>query len=232
MCCPTLSIGMGLQYKAKIVHSRIELDWVSPTLVTELPFPGTRAFAAIIKGLEPYQPDASRITVETPSTKLSEVFVRFGLRNGEIELRLYYTGFKIVALPFEKSHASELGLLAMVAFNNLGFREMLPPRGRLNVHYQAHLQLEGGSLALLLREHVSSPLAGLEPDGCSYLFTSPDSNAVRPAKLQVERSLRFDESLFVDFLLELDVVEDLDMLVGRSMETIGNAIDSIKIQLQ
>ena len=223
---------MALQFKAKVLHSTIEIDWLSPTLVAELPFPGTRAFAAIVNDLEPYQPEAGRMTVETPSNKVSDVFVRFGLRKGEIELRLYYTGFKIWVSPFEKSHAADLVLLAMVAFNNLGFREMFPPIGRLNVHYKGHLQLEEGSLIPMLREHVSSRLAGLEPDGCSYLFTPLDVPAVRPAKLHLERSLKFDESLFVDLRLELDVVENLDVLIGRSLETIGNAIDSIGIQLQ
>ena len=222
---------MALHYKAKIVLSTIELEWLSPTLVAELPLPGTRAFSAIVKDLAPYQPEAGRMTVENPSNKVSDVFVRFGLRKGEIELRLYYTGFKIVVSAFEKSHEADLRFLAMTAFNNLGFREMFLPTGRLNVHYQGHLQLDPGSLIPLLREHVSDRFAGLEPDGCSYLFTPLDTPTVKPAKLQLERSLRFDESLFVDFRLELDVVENLDILVGRAMETIGNAIDSIGIQL-
>lgn len=222
---------MALQFKAKVVDSTMELNWFAPTLVTALPFPGTREFANLVKDLEPYGPEASRMTVETPSKKLSDVAIRFGLRNGAVELSLFYTGFRILIAPFEKHHGADLGPLAMGTVNNLGFREILAPGGRFRVNYHCHLKLDYGTSLQLLRGLMSSSVDGFEPDGCSFVFTPPDRAGLESAKFLVERSLRVDEGLFIGCKLEFGVLQHLDILTERSTEIIGYAIDSIGIQL-
>ncbi len=172
------------------------------------------------------------MTVETPSKKVSDVAVRFGLRNNSVELSLFYTGFKIIVAPFEKHHEADLGPLAMCAVNNLGCREILAPGGRFKLDYQCHLELEHGTSSRLLDGLMSSRVPGFEPDGCSYVFTPPDREGLKLTKLLVERSRRINEGLFIDCKLEFDVLQHLDVLTGRSTEIIGYAINSIGIQLQ
>ncbi len=83
-------------FTAKVDRASVETQWISPTLLPELPFPGTKGFGTLLNDLAPYQPDASRISVETPSNRVSDVELRFGFRNGEIQLSLLYTGFRII----------------------------------------------------------------------------------------------------------------------------------------
>jgi hypothetical protein len=160
---------------------------------------------------------------------------RYGLvlvGGGEIELSLFYTGFRILVAPLGKFHAADLGALAITAANSLGFRELFAPGGRFSVHYQSHLRPAEGSSSRLLRELMNTGPNGFEPDGCSYLFTPPEPSGVKSAKFLVERSLRIAEGLFIDCKLEFDVLLQFDALIERSTEIIGYAIDSIGIQLQ
>ena len=153
--------------KAKVVHSTIEIQWIARTIIPELPFPNTEAFRMLIRKLEPHNPEANRIFVETPSNKLSDVEVRFGFRNGDIQLSFNHTSFRLAAAPFENAYREELGKLAICAASQPGSRDSLFPSGKYVVQYMCHLELEGRVAADFFSQIVNSP-SDLNPEGCSF----------------------------------------------------------------
>ena len=130
--------------QAKVDTSGLEINWFSRGVLSELPFPGTKAFGALTVDLEPFKIDPTKIVVETPSNKLSDVGIRFGLANGNIELAFFYTGFRLLAAPLHKSYPADIGQLTAYAVRHLGFGDLSSPGGHFKVRYDCHLRLDGG----------------------------------------------------------------------------------------
>ena len=229
-CAVTLYNISGMSpLRAKVVFTSVETQWISPVVLSEVPFPGTRPFGALIQDLQPFQPDATRISVETPSNRISDVAVRFGLRNGDIQLSLFYTGFRVGAAPFENSYQQDLGDISKIALARLGTQDLLSPGGRFVLGYQSHLRLEEVSASDFLRGLLGRP-AGLDPDGCSYRFTPQDSTGVNMARVLCECSVKVNGGLYVQCNLEFEAVPELDRLTGRALEAVGYAIELLGIK--
>ncbi|MDX1984566.1 MAG: hypothetical protein SFV51_30120 [Bryobacteraceae bacterium] len=213
---------MSSSHKAIVDQSSVEVRWVSPAVVAEVPLPGTRRFADLVGALEPFGPDASRIWAEAPSARLSDIEIRFGLRGGDILLAFSYAGFRILISPFETLYEKDLGRLADCALRQIGSGGLLPPQGRFFLSYGVHLRLDGITAADYLRTIVGG-LPEVEPDGFSGKL-SPAPPMAASASIRCEKSQNVPGGLFVGCTLEYDGVPELDSLTGRGLEAAGYVI--------
>ncbi|MBI4908392.1 MAG: hypothetical protein HY820_32505 [Acidobacteria bacterium] len=209
-------------FQATIALSSVESQWLSPSVLPELPLPGTKSFATVLKVLSPYGPDASRITVETPSNRLSDVEVRFGLRGGNIQASLLYSGFRIQVAPFENAYEKDLRELSARLFDAISSPDLLPPGGRFQIRFQCHLTLSGATADDYLSERVSG--SSMKPEGCSYQFVPPATSGLQIARVIFEKSSRVPAGLYVSCNMEFDALLPLDELTTKALEAIGYAI--------
>jgi len=217
-------------FKASVVKSSMEANWIAPAIVPELPVPGTRGFSALLKELQPFQPDANRVFVEVPSTRLSDVQIRFGLRDGDIQLAFFYTGFRITVFPFANEYQKDLPDLAARAVKYAGEGDLLPIGARFTVLYRSHLQLEGASATECLRKLTAAPV-GMEAESCTYRLLSQPVDGVISCIIRLDRSQQVPGGLFVECNIEMDATSDLRDLMVRTLKVVGHAIAAIDIKL-
>ena len=222
---------MPAGFKAHVDLANLDCKWFAPSLIFDLPFPGTQAFKALVDDLGPFKPEANRIAVEAPTGKVSDVAIRFGLRDGDIDLAFFYTGFRLLLRPFDKSYEKDLAPLVKCAASHVGIGGLVSPGGRFSVRYQAHLRFPEASVDAIFQEVVVSRVSGFEPNGCSFSFRPPDLPRLKAAKLLVEHSAKIELGLFLECNLEFDGSGDLDPLPALAMEVVGYAIESIGILL-
>ena len=185
----------------------------------------------MLDDLGPFKPEANRIAAEAPARKGSDVAIRFGLRDGNIELSFFYTGFRLLLRSYDRSYAKDLRPLVKCATSHGGLDESISPGGRFCVRYQVHLRFPEASVDALFREVVESRVPGFEPIGCSFSFRPPDLPRLMAARLLAGRSTKIDEGLFLECSLEFDGSGELDPLPDLAMEAVGYAIESIGILL-
>ena len=215
---------------AGIESSSVEAQWTAPSLIPELPFPGTKEFGRLIQVLEPYGLDASKISVETPSNRVSDVELRIALRAVDLDLSLLYTGFRIGTDRFLDSHREPIGKLAAITAALILPSAGLVPGGKFSVRYHGHLRLNEGSRTDFLRSLLGHP-SGLDPTGASFLFDPPTDANVAASSVLVEHSKKIDGGLYVRCDVDFEAVGDLESAAKRAFDTIAFGISSTGIVL-
>ena len=193
-----------LVYPYRVEQASVNFRWMCPDILAALPIPGSTQFRELARRLQPFDLEARTVTVDTPSNRLSDVVVTFGLQKGEIRLLFSYTGFEIQIDKLLDEHLGVIPELAQTAFSSLQEFRIVSKPGTYQLNYHAHLALDNGVAKQILREHLSqpdpfSPADGLEPDALAYRLPTGNRSDLMDARVVLARSLLLKEGLFADF---------------------------------
>ena len=223
---------MPPQLPAQVKESQIEVVWIYPGVLPEIPFPATERFANLLRSLEPYRPNVRGINVEAPTGKLSEVAVRFGLLDGEIVLSFAYDGFSIRSFAFKDTHRSQFGIIAGIALANVQPEGRLPIAGRYQLRYQGHWQIPEGDGRQYLQQMAATPSPEMACDGVAFTFKVPAPQPGGTGRLLLENSLRVTSGLFCECSVEFPSALEVSFLTQIALESISHAIALTGITLR
>ncbi len=76
-----------------VEQTTVNFKWAFQRMLPSLPGPGTPAFADLCKGLHPYGLTPSNVTVDSPTTRLGDLYIGIALLdNNRLTLRIACTG--------------------------------------------------------------------------------------------------------------------------------------------
>lgn len=189
------------EYQAK--ESSLNLKIGFRDILANLPVPGTSEFSDLRLSLKPFGLKGDSCSVEPAHTtaqtmKLSAVRVNFSLLNDTIFFRVGYEGIEI-SIPAVLDNSAEL---AVGIFETIlgSFKEQEVAVSSASVQSTAHLELDHQDPRHYLNEQFQINHAKLVPDAFAVEINPLDGSPVKSCRIVVARSLRFETSLFLDFV--------------------------------
>lgn len=169
-------------------------------MLPSLPGPGTSAFVRLCKELKRFGLVAEKVTVETPTTKLSDVRATASLLQDTVSLRLYYEWFELFVPVLIQGQGESLLEVAGIVMSALATMDEGVTNGHLFVQSFAHLRLESGDPDIYLQEYLTGS-APFQAEAFAFTVQAP-GESIREGRIVVALSALFDASLFVDYWAE------------------------------
>lgn len=137
-----------------VERTSVNFKWTFKRMIPSLPGPGTSAFASLCKGLQPYGLTPSRVTVEAPTARLSDVALGIGLLDNRVALRITPADFEMFVSELFEGDESNL-----VDIGNLSFAALLEVdeeagQGNAELRVSSHLKLAPLENFAVLHEHL------------------------------------------------------------------------------
>ena len=180
------------------VQSSLTCRYTLGNILPSLPGPGTPAFTRLTKELKRFGATAEKITLETPTTRLSDVRLTILLLQDTVTIRLQYQGFEIFVPSLMQGNGDVLLEIAKVLVSALQSMDEDAGKGQLTLHSLAHLRLESGDPEEFLGEHLTRRDVPYRADAFAYYIPSRQGDS----RIVVARSALFEGSLFVDYIGE------------------------------
>jgi hypothetical protein len=171
-------------------------------IISALPVPGTNAFVELFKRLKQFGLTAEKFSLETPTTRLSDVRVNLLLLQDTITLRVQYEAMELVVPTWVQG--VEMQLMGVVNETLESFVELNPnvPGGFVSVQSVAHLRLAAGDPDRYMSERLSPFGAGFVSDAFALNMLPLPGGNLKKGRAVIARSIPFEGSLFVDYVAE------------------------------
>jgi hypothetical protein len=188
--------------------------WTFNKILPNLPGPGTKAFAGLVRDLKPFSLVPAGISLDAPTSSLEDVNLRFHLLDSERGVLRFCYGF----FEFAISYVSEGDDKAISDIVTAAFRSLLEvdeesKQGRSQVTLRAHVKLAASDPETFLREHLSATQnqEHLVPDYFYYNVSLDESSQASRMRIGVAKSLQFDNALFVEVVGYYTIPADTDL---------------------
>jgi hypothetical protein len=167
-----------------------------------LPVPGTPAFVELCRELKRFGFSADKFSLETPSTKLSDVRVTIGLLQDSVTLRVQYEWLELVVPTLVQGQVDSLPDIINTTLGALALLD--PDAGKCNLVVQsvAHLRLDSLDPGVYISEHLAGGDASYKPDAFAFNLVSCGDVIRQQGRIVIAVSAIFPGSVFVDYVAE------------------------------
>lgn len=185
-----------------IEHTSIESQLTFARMLPSLPGPGTPAFAKLAKSLHPFGISPSGVTVDTPSSRMSDVVLSIVLLDKRVGIRMTAASLELLVNGLFVDDDSSLITIVDAVFEALRSVDAESVAGTVSHRVTSHFRLTSeDALEFLARHQVSNTLdAGLVVDAIAYKVNRGESDSIHASEIRfvVAKSLLFQNALFVD----------------------------------
>lgn len=183
-----------------VQQSSLNFKWNYQTIMPFVPTPGTPSFAALCKALAAYGLDASRITVDAPTTRFGDVTLGVALLENRAALRLTASFFELYVSSLYEGDEEQLLGIADAVFKILKEADSDSEQGEAHIRVASHLRLAPLENFAVLRDHLkmSDTMAGLIPEAAVYQIECPSESLLKELRIVVAKSVAYEDALFVD----------------------------------
>ena len=184
-----------------VLQSTLTCRFAFPDILPALPAPGTPSFVQLCRGLKKFGLTADKVSIETPTTKLSDVRATFSLLNDAVVLRVQYGWFELFVPRVIKGQEDSLVEIAAATLSTIAALDEHAVEGQLVVHSLAHLALESRDPDSYIAEHFASAKGIYEPDAFAFNVTRQPGEMRLSGRIVVARSV-IEGAVFVDYTAE------------------------------
>lgn len=183
-----------------VEQSSLNLKWAYARMVPFVPTPGTPSFAALCKGLSPYNLEPARITVDAPSSRFGDVTLGIGLLNNRVALRLTPGFLELHVSDLYDGDEEKLLSIVDLAFAVVNEVDPDSSQGEAHVRLASHLKLAPLENFAVLHEHLrmSDSISEFIPEAAAYQIDSTKASNTKELRVVIAKSLAFEDALFVD----------------------------------
>jgi len=183
-----------------VEQSSLTFKWSYKTIMPFVPTPGTPSFAALCKGLASYELDASRITVDAPTTRFGDVTLGIALLENRAALRLTPSFFELCVTSLYEGDDEKLLGIANAAFATLKEADSDSGQGEAHVRIASHLKLAPLENFAVLHDHLkmSDTVSDLIPEAAAYRIEMPKESQTKELRVVIAKSVAYEDALFVD----------------------------------
>ncbi len=183
-----------------VEHTSLECQWLYKRMLPSLPGPGTPAFANLVKGLDSFGIEASGVTVDAASSKLSDVVLGLVLLEKRVVVRITATSFDLFVTSLLVGDDDSLVGIADLVLKAL--REIDPDADKADakIRTSSHLSLGSADVDEFLGEHLvlRPSMTGLVPDVAAYKMNANEKIYSSELRLLIAKSIGYANSIFLD----------------------------------
>ncbi len=183
-----------------VEQTSVNFKWAFQRMLPSLPGPGTPAFADLCKGLHPYGLTPSAVTVDSPTTRLGDLYIGIVLLdNGRLTLRLACSGLDFFLKELFTGDEEILVRIVDLMFVALGSIDVDAIQGKANIRTSSHLKLLPGECEAMLREHTKLESApSLIPDAVVYKVDLGSDSKAKELRVVIAKSLVYPDAIFLE----------------------------------
>ena len=171
-------------------------------MLPSLPGPGTSAFAELCKGLHPYGITPSRVTVDSPSPRFSDLFVGIsGLLDDRLAIRFTSSALELFIDELLVGDEEKLIPITDLIFTALSSIDADAIQGKVTLRASSHLKLSPGENDAILREHTrfAENVSAFVPDAMIYKVNLGQDSEAQELRVAITKSLVYPpDSIFID----------------------------------
>jgi hypothetical protein len=184
------------------MRSALTCRFTFGNILPGLPVPGTPAFVQLCRELKRFGVSAEKFSLETPSTKLSDVRVTVALLQDAVILRIQYEWLELVVPNLVQGQAESLLDIINTTLRALALLDPDVGMGNLAVQSAAHLRLDSLDPHVYISEHLTGGDPSYQPDAFAFNLISTGSVIWKKGRIVVAVSAIFPGSVFVDYVAE------------------------------
>src|SRR2546425_6527315 len=138
-------------------------------MLPSLPGPGTPAFAKLVRGLDSFGIDPSGVSVDAPTSRMSDVVLGIVLLEKRVVARITASVFELHATSLFVGDDPALIEIADLILSALQEIDPDADKADAKIRTSSHLGLVSVEVDELLREHLRPPasMTGLIPDAAA-----------------------------------------------------------------
>jgi hypothetical protein len=169
-------------------------------MIPSLPGPGTPAFARLVKGLQPFGITPEGVSVDAPSSRLSEVVLGIVLLEKRVVVRITAESFDLFVTALFVGDDDALIEIANLVLAAIGDIDDEATKANAKIRTSSHLKLVSAEVDEFLSEHLKLgiSIAGLRPDAAAYKVGSMDNLHSSDSRIVIAKSIGYANSVFVD----------------------------------
>ncbi len=208
-----------------VQQTSLTFKWVFKRLIPSLPGPGSPGFPALCRILHPYGLNASGVTVEAPSSRLSELTLSLSLLDNRVALRMTCGFLEMYVSSLITGDEEKLVKILELSFPTLSEIDSEVGEGEAQVRVATHLKLPPLENFTLLHEHLIGPAsnAKLIPEAAVYKIDVEDASRTKELRVVIAKSIAFEDALFVEVNSIYDgplAISDLAKRVEADLESV------------
>jgi hypothetical protein len=169
-------------------------------MLPSLPGPGSPPFVELVKGLHPFGISPSKVTLDSPSTRLGDLFLTIGLLDDRLTVRIASGSLELFVRELFVGDEEKLVPIADVLFVALTAIDSEANLGTANLRASSHLKVVSGDVEKLLSEHAkfSESVSALIPDAIVYKVNPGDESKAKELRVVIAKSLTYSDAIFMD----------------------------------
>ncbi len=197
-----------------VEHSSVECRWIFNRMLPSLPGPGTPAFATLVKGLQKFGIDPSGITVDAPSSRMSEVVLGIVLMDKRVAVRIAASSFDLYVSPLyfgDEAALMEIGQLVLNAVREI---DTEADQAEARIRTSSHFSLIDADAAKFLDYHLklTAPNQALIPDAIAYKVTAPAETHASGLRVVFSPSIAYSNAIFVEVVADYSKALNIEHL--------------------
>ena|SRR5215510_10791989 len=198
-------------------------------MLPSLPGPGTPPFAKLVKGLHSHGIDPSGVSVEAPTSRMSDLVLSIALLEKRVLARMTASSFELLVSPLYVGDEAPLSDIAKVILEALTDVDSDASQVEIKVRTSSHLSLVSEDLDAFLRENLKliPSVEGLTPDAAAYKVSLKDGTHASGLRIVISRSVAYANAIFLDVSSEYSegvAPETLAAWVTADFEAIMNLL--------
>ena len=187
-----------------VEHSSLNFKWTFQRMLPSLPGPGTPAFAELCKGLHPYGITPSKVVIETPSSRLGDVFVSIGLLDNRLGVRFTSAALELYLDELLVDDEEKLIPIADMLFTAVSSIDADAINGTANLKITSHLKLLPDEHEALVRAHQALQQPEFNLDAVVYKINFGSESRARDFRLALAKSIAYENAIFVELSADYD----------------------------
>ncbi|MGI9106559.1 MAG: hypothetical protein ACR2G4_09955 [Pyrinomonadaceae bacterium] len=183
-----------------VEQSSMNCRWTFDRMLPSLPGPGTHAFAELVKGLHPHGLLPSGVTVDSSSSRMSDVILGILLLDNRVGIRITPSFLEMFVNELFEDDKSVLENIAGLIFTALIEIDPESEQGKIQVRLSSHLNLDKSEDVAFLQDMLNVPKGKLSliPDAAAYKVNLPQSTMSKDLRVVIAKSLAYEDAIFLD----------------------------------
>lgn len=185
-----------------IEQTSVESQLTFARMLPSLPGPGTQAFATLAKALHPFGISPGGVTVDAPSSRMSDVVLNIVLLDKRVGIKITAASFELLINGLFIDDDNSLITIVDAVFDALRAVEPEAVAGTVSHRVTSHFRLmDENAVEFFGRHQISNTLeAGLVADAIAYKVNRHEGDGIHASEIRfvLAKSLLYQNALFVD----------------------------------
>ncbi len=205
----------------RIENATLSTEWKFNHILSELPTPGTKGFANLVQGLQPFGLTDRGISLQTPTNNLSDVRLDLALPDHRATVSIGYSYIILNAGEVFDGEAATLLRIIQAVFSAMVEVDPKTEQGKGTTRVSLQLPLldeqADAFMARFAKKQEGPPT--IIPDAAAFIVKHDETSQEARTRIIFARSIHYDNALFCEVSWEYE-----SDIIGKPIDFLGRLV--------